>query len=187
MGLDASFYASATMVHGDKHPRALTDEGDGPGEECWDTFEVVYVNPHFPDQADSVLHHACYETDGERVHISHSYSGYNQFRRWLCKGALDVDCEQVWEAPEAFHGKPFVELIHFADNEGTIGPQCAQRLAVQFREQREFVVGSWYAMPKGFDVDQDSHERSIGMMVKRYDEWAAAFATVGDTGFVVFS
>lgn len=170
MGLDVSFYASATLVHGDLHPRALTEPKPGPTEECWDTFTVAYVNPDFPDQADGITHKSCWRTEGRSAHIHHSYSGYNIFREWLCKAVLGVAPEIVWANPEQWWNQPLVPLINFSDCEGLIGPVTAQRLAQDFAQHRERL---------GADQDEG--------MVKRYDEWAAAFALVGPTGFVRFA
>lgn len=186
MGLDVSFYAEATMVHGEKHPRALTEPQEGPSEECWDTFTVAYVNPDFRAQADGIIHQSCWETGKRDEHIGQPYSAYNRFRAWLSKGAHDVEPDVIWEAPEQWWDKPFVRLIHFSDCEGIIGPESSQILAAEFASQREHVVGAWYAMPKPFDVDQERWEGEIAYMVERYDRYAAAFALVGPTGFTVF-
>lgn len=160
MGLDVSFYASATKV---EHSPAYPFDDD----ECWDAHHVLYVSD-FPKQADGLEHHSCWVTEGRVAHIHHSYGGYNLFREWLSKTALDVAPEFVWTKPEAYEGKSFVDLINFADNEGTIGPVTAQRLASQFASQRSRIVAT----------NDD--------MIDRYDEWGTAFALVGETGFVVF-
>lgn len=179
MGLDVSFYAEATLVHGDKHPRALTEPQEGPGEECWDTYTVIHVNPDFPDQADGLTPQSCWETGRRGAHIHHSYGGYNIFREWLCKAAHGVKPEVIWSDPDAWWDKPFVPLIHFSDCEGVIGPKTAQRLAQEFAEERERMLNR-AGLDEAYDAWRDE-------MTPRYDEWAAAFALVGDTGFVRFA
>lgn len=169
MGLDVSFYAAAEMVHGEKHPRALTEPQPGPSEECWDAFTVAYVNPDFPDQADGIIHRSCWETDRRAAHIHHSYGGYNRYRELLCQAALGVLPEVVWTDPDAYRDRPFFEQIHFADNEGTLGPVTSAKLAKNYVEQRGRVLAQ---------ADEIIH---------RYDEWLDAFALIGPTGFVRFA
>ena len=186
MGLDVSFYADAEMVHEDKHPRALGEPKDSPGEECWDHFTVLWISD-FPDQADGLPHNSCWKTGERQAHIHHSYGGYSRFRAWLSMGALKVDPEKVWADPDKYAGAPFYEQINFADNEGTIGPKTAAKLAEDYRQHRQTVVDTWRAMPRRFDEDRATHESNIEYEITKYDEWAAAFALVTDNGFVVFS
>lgn len=56
------------------------------------------------------------------------YSAYNRWREALCRCVLQVEPRQVWHNPEAYVGRPFVELIHFSDCEGAIGPRTSQKL-----------------------------------------------------------
>ena len=63
--------------------------------------------------------------NGQQAERSWSYHGYNAFRRALCRAALGVDPETVWDDRDAWAGHPFVLLIDFADNEGCIGPEAA--------------------------------------------------------------
>lgn len=179
MGLDVSFYAAATLVHGDLHPRALSEPRDYPGEECYDHFAVAYVNPDFPDQADGITHRSCWETGRRSAHIHHSYGGYNIFREWLCKAMHGVEPQVIWSDPEAWWDKPFVPLINFSDCEGLIGPVTAYRLAQDFTQQRDYVLGRG-GLAEALPAWRDE-------MAPRYEEWAAAFALIGPTGFVRFA
>lgn len=185
MGLDVSFYEKATLAH-EKHPHALRDADDEPGEECWDNFTVLWVNKDFPGREDGLPHRSCWDTErGEHIH--HSYSGYNQYRAWLCMASYGVDCETVWADPDKYADRPFFEQIHFADNEGTIGPVTSAKLAQDYLDNREWVVSRFIDMPRSFDVPKADHDAQVERMVAKYDEWAKAFALVGETGFTVFS
>src|SRR6476620_2536568 len=67
---------------------------------------------------------ACYEpTADSKYHgfRAGSYGGYGQWRKDLADFA-GFTLDEYWEAPDT--GQPFYELIHFADNEGTIGPDA---------------------------------------------------------------
>ena len=98
-----------------------------------------------------------------------SYSGYNWWREQLCRFALEVDPGRVWEDPDAFSGKPFVELINFSDAEGAIGPRTAAKLARDFQhhaarrgewaerhlanpDERTYFVGSYADWQHGFEL-----------------------------------
>jgi len=100
-----------------------------------------------------------------------SYSGYNRWRRLLSKSVLGADADEVWENPRRFDGKPFVELIDFADNEGCIGPIISAKLAKDFQGQRN-------AFAKADGVEE--YDLSL------YDNWAKAFVTVAGTGIILF-
>lgn len=187
MGLDVSFYASATLVHGDLHPRALSEPKPGPSEECWDTFTVAYVNPDFPEQADGITPQSCWRTGKRSEHIGQPYSSYGRFRSWLSMAAHGVEPEVIWEDHKAWWDKPFVPLIHFSDCEGIIGPVTSFRLAQEFVEERDAVVARAQALPKPFDATEEAWAGNIERFVSQYDRWAAAFGLVGPTGFVRFA
>jgi hypothetical protein len=186
MGLDVSFYASATMVHGEKHPRALTEPQEGPGEECWDTYTVAYVNPDFRAQADGIIPQSCWETGKRDLHIGQPYSSYGRFRAWLAKTALNVEPEVVWNAPEQWWDRPFVRMIHFSDCEGIIGPESSQILAAEFERMRSHVHAAARALPRPFDQTEESWEGNVDRFLQQYDRWREGFALVGPTGFTVY-
>ena len=79
--------------------------------------------------------------------------------------------QAVWRAPDEYAERPFFELIHFADNEGTIGPEAAARLATDFADGSE----RWLST-----APVDHWTRG------KYEEWAVAFALAADTGLVMF-
>jgi hypothetical protein len=98
-----------------------------------------------------------------------SYGGYNDWRKWLSYTFLGVTPEKVWENPEKFAGKPFVELINFGDNEGTFGPVTSAKLAKDFQDNLASVIES------------DSWER------EKYVDWQRAFELAADDGFVILN
>lgn len=104
--------------------------------------------------------------DGGTSFRAGSYSGYNHFRAALCRHFLACAPEVVWEEPERFDGKPFVELINFADNEGAIGPVTSKKLAA------DFAAHEWPA--------DEPHYKSV------YDDFRRAFEHASDDGFVIF-
>jgi hypothetical protein len=115
--------------------------------------EVAELLPEHADSDDcGTLDHACaftlpgfeasaaglelgrhYRLTGRQTERSWSYSGYNQFREALSRAALGVAPDAVWEAREngrdTWVGHPFVLLIDFADNEGTIGPDATASIS----------------------------------------------------------
>lgn len=108
-----------------------------------------------------------------------SYSGYNDWREQLAKLAgypaaphKDYDGKIVQRhaqgAWDALAG-PFWELINFADNEGTIGPVLAKKLA------RDFAM---------FENDADA--TGDAWFIARYADWKRAFEMASDGGAVEF-
>jgi hypothetical protein len=101
-----------------------------------------------------------------------SYSGYGAWRNLLAQTILRVPSSDVWRSRRQFKGKPFVELIDFADNEGCIGPVVSAKLAKDFAQRRN-------TFAKGPLVSEYD--------LARYDSWAEAFAAAAEgNGFVLF-
>lgn len=110
-----------------------------------------------------------YAYSGEKyVFRAGSYTGYNQWRDWL---------SDVVGVPRAGNGRPnegpFVELIHFADNEGFIGPKTAAELVEDFAAWRPRAVAAAPAEDGAYYVE-------------KYDAWAKAFAIAAKGGAVQF-
>lgn len=101
-----------------------------------------------------------------------SYSGYGWWRRSLAQFAYGKGIDEVWE--KVTEG-PFFELIHFADNEGVIGPQAAAKLAKDFAEHHDRAV----EFSKSIDADGD-------WWLKQYGQWRRAFELAADGGAVDF-
>ena len=125
MGLDVTWYRKLREV-----PGCVGEDG---GSYC-DDHVRLWDHPDFPGRSDGIKCGVCYNVAKEDCGDagSWSYSGYNRWREAVSMLALGVMPRRVWDNPEDFAGQPFAELIHFADNEGTIGPVVAARLAVDF-------------------------------------------------------
>jgi hypothetical protein len=115
------------------------------------------------------------ETTGFRAG---SYSGYNWWREQLCRFALDCDPSEVWGDPDAYAGRPFVELINFSDAEGAIGPRTSAKLAADFRAH-EPRVAAWAE-------ERIDTEDNRGYFVELFGEWKTAFELAADDGFLIF-
>ncbi|MDG4791891.1 hypothetical protein O7626_39445 [Micromonospora sp. WMMD1102] len=105
----------------------------------------------------------CYErTEKTEAHgfRAGSYSGYGRWRDGL-REAFN---------PAADPARPFFELIWFADNEGSIGPDAARDLLADFREYADRYAAE-------FDDDYDR---------QRYADWTRAFELAADGGLVYF-
>jgi hypothetical protein len=126
----------------------LTDPHEA-ADECWDELghiEGFAYAAHrrtaegladadkvstFPSGTEYVggRHYARTDETRELEVLSTSYSGYGGWRRLLAS-STGKSPEQVWRDPQPT--QPFVDLIHFADNEGCIGPIAAERLLADF-------------------------------------------------------
>lgn len=108
-----------------------------------------------------------------------SYGGYGTWREQLAKlagypptehrdhdGKIEMLCAAAcWNGATG----PFSELINFADNEGTIGPVVARKLAAdfaQFEEQAKAARDGWFS--------------------DRYRDWKRAFEMAAQDGAVEF-
>lgn len=113
----------------------------------------------------------CYDiSSGENFDFrAGSYGGYTEWRRQLSNAVLDVDPSEIWKNPQAFQDKPFYELIHFADNEGCIGPEAAADLFDDFAAYRDELA-----------VSEDQ------WFMQSYDNWMTAFELARETGLVDF-
>ena len=148
MGLDISAFSNATP----------TDSGDA---------YQVYVTDGVPNLLDGKPE-GMYEGTDTFGFRAGSYGGYNSWRSWLSRTFLGVLPESVWDNPAQFSGKPFVELIHFSDCEGAIGPTVSAKLFHDFEANESQLNGAdqWYV-----DV---------------YHKWKRAFEIASKDGFVIF-
>jgi hypothetical protein len=89
-----------------------------------DSYDGVLGGRHYAVTADTVELEIC----------SISYSGYGYVRRELCWAVHGVEIEVMW-GDESRRQDPFMDLLYFADNAGTIGPVAAARLARDFSDE----------------------------------------------------
>lgn len=161
MGLDITAYERVTVLPEHEHV-----------EECYEAGHVVayVIVPGFEPSLRGLLPDRCYLPTGESLGFqAGSYSGYNQWREALCQAAHGVPTAEIWRNPKKWADAPFFELLNFADNEGTIGPEAAADLYLDFVAQRVSVrprLGEW---------EQE-----------KYDDWSAAFEMAAGTGLVRF-
>lgn len=159
MGLDITAYERITW-------EADQEQANQDYETETRPMARVYINPDFVAPADG-LETGYYRHEGEEMSFrAGSYSGYNQWRRWLAS-LVGITPEQVWNDPQP---GPFVELINFSDCEGAIGPATSAKLAADFE--------AWEDRAYQHATDKWNWER--------YCEWKQAFKLAAKGGFVKF-
>jgi hypothetical protein len=135
---------------------------------------LVTVNCSFIEQADG-LRNGYYSYVCDFDFRAGSYHGYNIFRGLLAKLIGKTDAE-IWAGPVP---GPFVELINFADNAGTIGPVTSKKLYKDFADHvdkvRELHDRNWIP-------DTDTAE----YFIETYRRFMKAFELASDGGCVVF-
>ena len=133
----------------------------------------------FPGRGQGVESNITYRyTDIMRFRAG-SYGGYGTWRRQLAMLAGLPDLtglagEDYKVAVESMHGKPFSELVNFADNEGVIGPVVSAKLAKDFRDH----------LPQAEALNRQS--LNSAWFLAKYNEWMAAFEMAADGGAVQF-
>lgn len=132
MGLDVTWYRRLKLA-----PRA---------HRVWVRVANIYCEEHvvffahsaFPGREEGVRCDVCYEVaEGDSGDaFSATYVAYSTFRAGLAAHGMNAAPDDVWGSPDKFRGLPFFELVNFADNEGTIGPVVAAKLAHDFESFR---------------------------------------------------
>ena len=167
MGLDITAYGLCVLV-------TPAHEYDEDERDCYSRGHVApYRNPDFPGHLDT-LDPVCHTAAREVQFRAGSYSGYNWWRAALCRFAFNVKPEVVWHDFPTYSGKPFAELIHFSDCEGSIGPRTSAKLANDFAEWEAAAVE--YARTIS---DGDS-------WLLKYRQWREAFELAAAGGFLDF-
>lgn len=163
MGLDITAYRKLTPV-----PDAPLDADGYP--EDWDNHvmfgpSMEWSEQHWPGRSEGVDSRTVYAYEESYRFRAGSYGGYNRWRSELAELAGYEDVEDFWDRAPA--DAPFFELIHFADNEGTIGPVVSAKLAKDFADHADKVGAS-------------------GDFASRYSLWRKAFEMAADGGAVDF-
>jgi len=177
MGLDIT--AISKMQHVGEYRTHDAPDGDGCEED--DNHWVAFAYASFPRSmrgltgvekvgivGDGFIGGDCYaETADSKSHNfrAGSYSGYGRFREALAE-LMGHTPSDYWN--DVDEDEPFYELINFADNEGTIGPEAAADLLEDFRKHRDLFIEGW---PDFTEV---------------YDDWIIAFELASDAGIVSF-
>lgn len=136
-------------------------------EDCEDADHVeAFVLTGFEQSLRGLADRRCYEPTSETEHArigDWPYSGYNRWRETLCRSLHGFEPEVIWGDPDKYRHLPCFELIHFADNEGCIGPEAAADLRDDFAE---------FADPLA--------------ALERYDDWLAGLDLAANGGLVTF-
>lgn len=139
------------------------------------SFRGIPVLSTMQSGGSAFLEGGCYETtDATEEHDfrAGSYGGYNQWRADL----------QEWFNPLRVTDGPFYELIWFADNEGSIGPEAAVDLLADFREH-----AAAYAAAHVEDPVTGRYPAGEGNWYRaKYQDWTRAFELAADGGLVRF-
>lgn len=179
MGLDITAYPDALLLPAHPFDSDTCYDRDHRRAFCYVGFEASARGLVLDDEADPktrIRWGRCYQVN-ERAGFrfaAGSYSGYGDWRERLCVLALGVPPRSVWNAPDRYADQPFYELIRFADNEGTIGPDAAADLAADFAAGRKLVR------------HQLGHGPGGGWYQGKYDCWQRAFTLAAHHGIVVF-
>jgi hypothetical protein len=169
MGLDITAYGFLTIP---TEPVDLDEYGEPkdwrgfwkPGADI-----IEWTESNWPGRTEGVDRDALYCVSERFAFRAGSYSGYNSWRNWLATVAGYRDAEDCWQ--RASPGEPFYELIHFADNEGVIGPVVAKKLAADFAKHAGKAVE--LAPAESWCLDA-------------YARWWCAFLTAQHRGAVEF-
>jgi hypothetical protein len=178
MGLDVTAYSRLKPVgQHEKDPAKNEGEPGGINDWCYyDNHVQVFAYDTFPQSFRGIpilgadrqfLLGGCYEitaaTQEERFHAG-SYSGYNMWRDYL----------RSQFNPRQEPDLPFYELIFFADNEGSIGPDAARDLLTDFREH-----ANRYDPPGSIQPECDYYRQ-------KYASWTRACELAADGGLIRF-
>lgn len=136
------------------------------GEAYEDDVFTVWINPDFPGRANGIPDGRAFKAAESFDFRAGSYGGYSAWRDMLSLLALNKPAPAVWAMPE---DGPFVELIHFSDCEGVIGPDVSCKLAADFARYQTIA-----------DTHRDAYFR------EKYAAWRKAFEMASDNGCVCF-
>jgi len=166
MGLDISYYRNARLPSAKNLAVLASKDEDDRMEWAYENgIRHIYINPHFPGREAGLPDSEYVEVDDaeEGGFCAGSYSGYGRWRSSLASLAGSTS---------AFH-----ELIHFADNEGVIGPLVSAKLAKDFAD--------WQDRAHTFALRMNGEGDKEWFMLK-YKLWREAFTVASDGGFVDF-
>ena len=192
MGLDITAYSR--LKHVGKHEKdPALNEGEPGGLDDWcyyDGHVQAFAYDSFPrsfrgipvlgtqtfHDGTAAIIGGCFEQTNETETIDFqagSYGGYGAWRMDLASQFNPVEYGIEMGRPTMSKpdpDKPFFELIWFADNEGSIGPEAAADLLVDFREH-----AGRYVTP--------GHDFYYG---EKYALWTRACELAADSGLIRF-
>jgi hypothetical protein len=164
VGLDITAYSHM------QHRPDLKPDTDEEFEDAWNAGGVqAFWYEGFDESGSGLVQGDWYvatdQTDSLGFRAG-SYGGYHRWRETLA-GHVGLTLRDYWERSNA--GQPFYELINFADNEGTIGPEAAANLLVDFRAQKA-----------SYEASHDTYN------VEKYNDWITALELASQGGLVHF-
>lgn len=173
-----------------RHLTALPLGTPQEDDDQFDTRVGYYDNPDFPGRSAGIDCTRVYRVDDPKRDVfdfeAGSYGGYGMWREQLARlaGYPMVDdgrpsaARWAWDHPDLAAEKPFVELINFADNEGTIGPLASRALVTDFEQ---WIDRAWRYQPT------TEGSRDAAWFYDKYIDWYRAFTFAADGGAVKFA
>lgn len=107
-------------------------------EEKYPDADYIFSLDFLPIKHLTKFKEGIYETeslDGDPFRMS--YGSYGNFRNKICLMANNVECNEIWDNIDEWIGKPFIEFINFADNEGSFDYVIAEKLHKDFEQFKE--------------------------------------------------
>jgi hypothetical protein len=114
----------------------LTPAHEYQPEDCYEADHIrAFVLAGLEYSLRGAVAERCYEktalTEFHRI-ADWSYLGYSRWREKLCEAVNGYLPRVAWDDPDHHRDDPLFELVHFADNEGCIGPAAAASLLDDF-------------------------------------------------------
>lgn len=159
-------------------------------DEAYEKYSnVINVTPEYDlvfNQSSGLNGYYEYSNSDYKSFRAGSYSGYGKWRETLAK-SIGIDIEDLWMSVErdtrlglvlndrASINIPFVELLHFSDCEGCIGPDVSKKLHNDFVNNRG-IVESYIKSNLTYPSD----------WMSLYDDFTEAFRIASNNGVVQF-
>lgn len=175
MGLDITAYSKIKFIEVLPSAEAWEDKyymQDNDTNTFW-IWPGHVENPDFPQQIEGadLVPGGVYSYEDSYSFRAGSYSGYNQWREWLCASFTYAIPQNVWKSPVRFQNRHFFLLVNFSDCEGLIAGPSAARLLEEFEAHKDEALKR--------PVDDT-------WMLERYNDWLKAFRLAADGGLVHF-
>lgn len=174
MGLDISVYKKIDF----KSFQSISGKSEEELDELYDNMLYLYSEYKPYNQSDDIKEGFYNYEKRDYYFRAGSYSGYNLFRKVLCKSFYGFDPEIIWDKPNDYTNKDFVELINFSDCEGFIGPKTSKKLFNDFvKNENKF---NKFLEDERFDSQTKNNYKLL------YNEWKKSFEIASDGGVVRF-
>lgn len=122
-------------IYGLKIKKYLGENYTEEIEENYPNADRIFSLDFAPIEHLTKIKEGIYETEYIDIEpFRMSYITYGVFRKKICAMAHKVDCNEIWDNIDEWIGKPFVEFIDFADNEGSFDYVIAEKLYKDFEQ-----------------------------------------------------